>query len=173
MLLKSGIVLCPCFWRVLMSVLFLVVVMHRIVGRFPPQNSPSLEKFVGRSLKLLVIWAPLIKLFAPSGVPSLLRAWLYAYVGAFCVNALKMLSEFFGTRSGFFGEDRLVTLINGPKPLICRTGLYAGDRALQQNNCFSMKLGISDKLKPMKIKLCFHIKCFQKLFFVSVRLGSA
>jgi len=30
-----------------------------------------------------------------------------------CVNALKLLSVFFGTRSGFFGEDRLATLLHG------------------------------------------------------------
>jgi len=34
--------------------------------------SPFLEKCVGHSLK---IWAPPRKLFAPSGVPSWLRAW--------------------------------------------------------------------------------------------------
>ena len=32
-----------------------------------------------------------------------------------CVNALKQLSVFFGTRSGFFGEDRLATDV-GPDP---------------------------------------------------------
>jgi len=48
--------------------------------------------------------------------------------------------------------------INGPKRLIYRINLYAGDRALQQNNCFSMKLGFSHKLKPKKIKLYFHIR---------------
>jgi len=40
---------------------------------------PLLEEFVGHSLKILDIvqniWAPLGKLFAPTGVPSWLRAW--------------------------------------------------------------------------------------------------
>jgi len=44
-------------------------------GEAPLENfSPSLEKCVGHSLKLLdivqKIWAPLGKLFAPPGVPS-------------------------------------------------------------------------------------------------------
>jgi len=30
-----------------------------------------------------------------------------------CVNALKLLSSFFGTKSDFFGEDRLATLVRG------------------------------------------------------------
>jgi len=45
----------------------------------PSKNFPSLEKCAGHSLKLLdkiqQLWAPIRKLFAPSGVPS----WLQAY----------------------------------------------------------------------------------------------
>ena len=56
MLLKIGLVLYRCFWRVLMSIL--CVVVHVL-----------------------------------------------------CVYASKLISGFFGTRSGFFGEDRLETLL--------------------------------------------------------------
>jgi len=47
------------------------------------KNLPPLEKCVGYSLKILAIvqkfLAPLRKHFAPPGVPSWLRAWLYLY----------------------------------------------------------------------------------------------
>ena len=51
-------------------------------------------------------WACVISMFLTS-----FNVYCIWVVHALCVYASKLLSGFFGTRSGFFGEDRLATLL--------------------------------------------------------------
>ena len=117
MLRKIVIVLWRCFWRVLSSISRLVCMQGQNKGgkggHFPGCRFTAGDVEKSQQYSTFAFERSQVRTWGrQTSCPRSHLTSLRPCMHVLCVCVLRELSGFLGTRSGFFGEDRLATLLN-------------------------------------------------------------